>query len=391
MWRDMRQSLEALDQDWDVWTDWYDDRLQGRPANPDLEVARVTLPEDLWQQGPEVVNARIRELIAEYAPPAEAIDLDQRPAPYGFSWKNHRIEAEPMREAPLDLTIAEDILDELRKKAAATLAGLAGNHADPRTVASVSAFLECIQNEASQIREGRLLMRFRALEADAAAFADPGSEREQSIRSTVSDFVVSAEDLISLYPGLRIMEANRQAMRFKTDESTHGAFREAVGKLTEIASASPVVGTSAIEALQEGAAEQDSLTVIIEASGNEVARAEAIEKRAMIAGLQALDVRNFVSSAVKKCGEELGPVAEDSWKEVKAAIPKGIGKGVEGAVSGSVKVGVAALVASIAGPVIGIGALIASFAPLGKRAEKVKEVVDEEKDTRVGDDEPLGF
>ncbi|MEP3303034.1 MAG: hypothetical protein ABJO05_13795 [Roseibium sp.] len=70
-WNRLREALLARDEGWDVWTDWYDDRLQGRPANPDLEVARVTLPEELWEEGPAAVNARIRELIEEYEPPEE--------------------------------------------------------------------------------------------------------------------------------------------------------------------------------------------------------------------------------------------------------------------------------------------------------------------------------
>ncbi|MBD8876495.1 hypothetical protein [Roseibium polysiphoniae] len=390
LWKRLRTQLLARNEGWDVWTDWYEARLQGSPANPDLEVARVTLPEDLWEQGPVAVNARIRELIEEYEPAitaAKAEDLEQRPAPYGFSWRNGRIEAEPMREAPLDLSIAEDILDELRQKGAAALAGLTGNHADPRLIETVSSFLECIQGKASEIREGRLLMRFRVLEADAGAFVDPSSDRERDIRSIVSDFAASAEDLISLYPALRTMEANRLALRFKSDETTQKTFQQTVEELTEIAEASTLVGASAIEALKEGTVEQASLTEIIDGTGDERSRAEALEKRDMISGLQALDVRNFVSSGLKKCGDELGPVVSESWNEAKGAIPRGVGKGVEGAVSGSVKVGVAALVASFAGPVAGLGVLIASFAPLGKRAEKVKEAVEDQKDDPADDDE----
>lgn len=61
-WLDLRQTLLDLDQDWDVWIDWYEDRLHGRPANQDLEIARLTLPEELWEQGPEAVNPAIKRL-----------------------------------------------------------------------------------------------------------------------------------------------------------------------------------------------------------------------------------------------------------------------------------------------------------------------------------------
>lgn len=63
IWRELKNELFALNEDWQVWTDWYEARLEGREANEALEVARVTLPEALWKQGPKAVNAEIRNLI----------------------------------------------------------------------------------------------------------------------------------------------------------------------------------------------------------------------------------------------------------------------------------------------------------------------------------------
>ena len=39
------------------------DRVAGRGGNPELELARVTLPDEFWDQGPKAVNAEIRRLI----------------------------------------------------------------------------------------------------------------------------------------------------------------------------------------------------------------------------------------------------------------------------------------------------------------------------------------
>ncbi|MBD8890370.1 hypothetical protein [Roseibium litorale] len=383
LWLGLRDNLLGSNHDWEVWTDWYEARLEGRPANEPLEIARVTLPEDLWEQGPAAVNARIKELIAEHSAPREQLDLDQRPAPYTFGWQNDRIEAEPMREAPVDPEIAEDILDELREKASAALSGLKGNHADPRLIASVSSFLDCIQGRAAEIREGRLLMRFRALEADAAAFADPASDRERSTRALVADLAASAEDLISLYPKLRAMEANRLAMRFKVDERNYEAFRKAVDELTAIAEASPFVGASAVEALKDGSAEQQHLTTIIEGAGGERAQAEAIEKRSMIAGLQALDVRNFVSPVWKRCGEELNDIGAETWKRFRADLPKTL----SGLLNSGVKVAVIGLVVGIGPKVVALGLLIKGFDRLGRWAQEVKDALDDKEDTSAdGDD-----
>ncbi len=62
-WEYLKADLLSRDEDWDVWTDWYDDRLAGHPPEEEiLAVARVTLPEPMWEQGPKLVNAAIRKL-----------------------------------------------------------------------------------------------------------------------------------------------------------------------------------------------------------------------------------------------------------------------------------------------------------------------------------------
>lgn len=62
------RALLALDQDWDVWTGWYEDRIYGRDEIEELEIARVLLPEEIWKDGPAAVNAEIRRLIEEHEP-----------------------------------------------------------------------------------------------------------------------------------------------------------------------------------------------------------------------------------------------------------------------------------------------------------------------------------
>ncbi|MBI1203537.1 MAG: hypothetical protein GC182_13605 [Rhodopseudomonas sp.] len=66
-WLRLKSALLVLGDDWEVWTDWYEARLRGGPANEELELARVMIDDDIWDQGPKVVNAHIKELIAQYA------------------------------------------------------------------------------------------------------------------------------------------------------------------------------------------------------------------------------------------------------------------------------------------------------------------------------------
>jgi hypothetical protein len=88
-WSFMKKRLrEREGEHWEVWTKWYDARLDPSrripcysPPIPELERARVLLPEDLWKQGPKAVNAEIKRLIAEYgceadSPPPEPVELE---------------------------------------------------------------------------------------------------------------------------------------------------------------------------------------------------------------------------------------------------------------------------------------------------------------------------
>jgi hypothetical protein len=66
LWHEMKRGLLATGQDWEVWTDWYEARLTGKRTNKKLEIARATIPNETWEQGPAVVNAHIKDLIAKH-------------------------------------------------------------------------------------------------------------------------------------------------------------------------------------------------------------------------------------------------------------------------------------------------------------------------------------
>ena len=65
-WQELKAALLAAKQDWDVWTDWYDDRLDGRVRNEERELAYVRIDDALWKQGPAIVNAEIKRRIEEH-------------------------------------------------------------------------------------------------------------------------------------------------------------------------------------------------------------------------------------------------------------------------------------------------------------------------------------
>ena len=66
-WQVLKTALLEAGEDWEVWTEWYDARVNGRRPNEALEVARILEVEDaIWRAGPKVANAHIKSLIAKY-------------------------------------------------------------------------------------------------------------------------------------------------------------------------------------------------------------------------------------------------------------------------------------------------------------------------------------
>lgn len=64
-WLLVRDHLLTADEGWEVWTTWYDDRLNGAPVDVALETRRVIEP-TRWDDGPAAVNDEIAEIIADH-------------------------------------------------------------------------------------------------------------------------------------------------------------------------------------------------------------------------------------------------------------------------------------------------------------------------------------
>jgi hypothetical protein len=87
-WESVRSSLLAANEAWDVWTSWYDARLAGDPTDQAHEIARATIDDDIWVEGPTAVNEHIIHMIENDTPQAAQIFSEvTRPAPQasGFS------------------------------------------------------------------------------------------------------------------------------------------------------------------------------------------------------------------------------------------------------------------------------------------------------------------
>ena len=65
-WEELSGGLHAANENWEVWTNWYEERLDGQPKNQNAEVARVTIDNSIWEKGPSALNVHIRDLLEEH-------------------------------------------------------------------------------------------------------------------------------------------------------------------------------------------------------------------------------------------------------------------------------------------------------------------------------------
>jgi hypothetical protein len=78
-WEQLKSDLVRANQGWEVWIDWYEDRLAGRPSDPRIDLAKALFSDELWKQGPKAVNIEIRRLMDEA--PSDSIP-QQGPGPH---------------------------------------------------------------------------------------------------------------------------------------------------------------------------------------------------------------------------------------------------------------------------------------------------------------------
>jgi GTPase SAR1 family protein len=62
LYQDFRQAVLSMDASFEVWLDWYDDRLQGRPIDVELLERWNHIPGEIEEQGVSAINAYLKNL-----------------------------------------------------------------------------------------------------------------------------------------------------------------------------------------------------------------------------------------------------------------------------------------------------------------------------------------
>ncbi len=58
-WESLKAALPS-DEDWNVWIEWYEERLRGGSRGEAYELVFASAPQEVWDQGPAAANAWIR-------------------------------------------------------------------------------------------------------------------------------------------------------------------------------------------------------------------------------------------------------------------------------------------------------------------------------------------
>eukprot|EP00752_Nemacystus_decipiens_P000584 g584.t1 len=349
-------------------------------------------PKEWWARPPEDVNADIAAWLEERPSDPEpdpefGEDLEtalanlpaQTPAAYRFRWRDDRITAEPPDPSPGDSAVAQDLLDEARRKAEALCARLERSNADPYARQSVRGLLDSLPGAAGEVRAGLLLSRARSVLAVADAYAGPDEERElfPGAIAQILDLSETVRDLQGCFPEIRDIEGERMALAIDPAEV------DAIGGHLD---------TIVAQAVADDAVVDESAKEALETISDNADQDAPREVKQRLVADRLLVVRNFLSplfrfALASSFATEARGVTREVWEKARPKLIEGAADGLGSMGRPVVVVGVSALVWGLLGPVAGLATAAAGFGKidqlvklLHKRLERRRPPADAESD-----------
>jgi hypothetical protein len=215
-WNELQDGLLAENEKWEVWTSWYERRLNGDISDPDLEIAKATLGHSFWEQDPKEVNAHLNEMTEERevfssaleqeeeeeeeeeeAPPDIAEIPRQTPAASQFV-VNQQGELDLLPDPPTKDDAQSELYLEVRYKALA-LSSLGHNQladvAEP-----VSRFLAALPEDYGGVSIARIWSRGNTLRQRLNAHDSAGATTDPTDPAILSRLVAAMlRDLVESY------------------------------------------------------------------------------------------------------------------------------------------------------------------------------------------------
>jgi len=282
-WYTLKSYLLSLNQDWDVWTDWYDARLEGRPLIKEIEIGlnpdagqygRATLPPEYYEE-PAKANAAIKDIIDAYwerqrtQNPQENSDIPaQNPASIKPVIRNGKIylSDEPIH-ADLELHLAIENMLALRDEFEEffTSIGNEGNF-DKRPIDFLKTISALIPND---IPDSRTLFRLIRKEATMEKYEETVlQEWPQFFADRYTSLLTELGQVLDQFPDRRAFQ--RQKLSAEIEDVDFDEFKqdfepvlEAIKTETAIIDQTVPKAIADIGELSDGAPKQDEQRVII--------------------------------------------------------------------------------------------------------------------------------
>ncbi|MEL6362607.1 MAG: hypothetical protein AAFR21_16135, partial [Pseudomonadota bacterium] len=355
---------------WDIWIDWYKDRLNGAQPDPRFDRALLSITKQEWELPVGEVNRLLKERMGAGRGPAVA----------HFDFARNKIigYAKPFdREAA-----AADLHRELQ----ASISGLVGklsNQAHPDiddVVEHLQRVLTLLGDDVENAQATRLLQQLENLAADrhllpliadgnTRSIFEVAAARLGAIEGQLRNFIAAHD------PSIMHINIAAEALDLRADDV--GAVERNIDQVIEEATASEVVDESALEALQFGRQEIEEL-------------AEKLEK----VPPQSRDVLNQIESDRRLAVARSGRIVEGFLSlvgEVGNAAKKGILTGVEKNSERAVTAAFVALATALFGKVGAFAAIFATassgFATIKNRFEDLLKKDDDDPEENDGVDD----
>lgn len=223
MWAQARSTLVKAKQDWEVWIDWYEDRLAGRQSDARIDLAKALLPDDLWNpRRPKAVNTEIKRLIDEIRKQGPLPDENSMPkqAPSAAIFQRHESGAIAIvppgpQDRLADTDEVRDFYSEVVDKNTELLS-LGANMLGQRLYEKARIFRSRLPEHSSQAVErlvwssGNTLRSILAAHDLVAADRDPHPEKlDRGAAERLRDVVGTFNQLAVADPSMRRRDANR--------------------------------------------------------------------------------------------------------------------------------------------------------------------------------------
>lgn len=384
-WDELRQKLIKLDEDWNIWVEWYQDRLNGAsPATAiDLEIAKINSLEKNYNRGAKVANAELKRLSDEFYAKLRASTQDdealttQVPGIYAFGARNGKLHANALasRAVPLDLAIQEkDVLLKLCRMAKDTLVN---NNADAPIVDLVTAMTDILGRDFSKFPAGSLKAYARALSAFADIYNLSERETDRTIGGLLEGIKRSANELLGYFPELAKPEAQRLALEMQSKNAVAVERRNVA--MSNIAQSSELFDVSAVDALTDSQSEVAEIFDRLErASLSTKDRAALNEKIGELVSTRLLTVRNMTAAILKNAEKEKTSASKPSMAEKAAKAAKdGVIDGIKTTTKTITVGGFAALASVIAPELAGYAKVVARMLPFARRTQDFNDDADD--------------